>query len=228
MVLFLVLAVVIYQVGQRSKQDVRVIGWANSLIWEAVGTRSSPIFEAAELVEGEAANTWTITGRLAHSTADEGLPTGDYLAEVERTCSAADERACWRLTRLSVDGRLYVTAGIVSLPQPDAEDQDVTDRGTPEPEASDQEASDGTPGETALAAVEGQASQNQEAGSPGSDSAPPSTAGGIAASTPSGLASLSALDRVQQTLDTGAAVDDRRLVDQDGRPVPPLPRRKPR
>lgn len=116
--LFMVAAYLLYQVGQQSKRDSTIIGWANSLVWEALATPSSPLFQDSKVEPAAQGGGWTVTGRIVNVAADRNSPDGDYVAEVTRICAAGNERRCWKLSRLTIGDRFYVGSGIVALPKP--------------------------------------------------------------------------------------------------------------
>ena len=108
-----------------SKRETRVLGWANSLVWERLGMPHDVKFSAVSVArDEERPELWTISGQLEK---EGGRPIESYTAVIERICSSA-ERRCWRLAELEIAGtRMDVgaarAAADVGPPRDDAADQ---------------------------------------------------------------------------------------------------------
>lgn len=230
--LFMVAAYLLYQVGQQSKRDGTIIGWANSLVWEALATPSSPLFQDSKVEPAAQGGGWTVTGRIVNVAADRNIPDGDYVAEVTRICAAGNERRCWKLSRLTIGDRFYVGSGIVALPKPSQQADRIRVKG-----ARDGASPDGTsPDVTSSAEPKATAPQTLPGAEPPAvarpaDSAapdPPPPGAEATEGEPGGtLGTRSALRDIRKSLDDGSGRPAIPLVDQNGRPVPPIPARKP-
>lgn len=221
--LFMVAAYLLYQVGQQSKRDGTIIGWANSLVWEALATPSSPLFQDSKVEPAAQGGGWTVTGRIVNVAADRNIPDGDYVAEVTRICAAGNERRCWKLSRLTIGDRFYVGSGIVALPKPSQQADRIRVKG-----ASPDGTSSAEPKATAPQTLPG--AEPPAVARPADSAAPDPPPPGAEATEeePSGtLGTRSALRDIRKSLDDGSGRPAIPLVDQNGRPVPPIPARKP-
>jgi Putative peptidoglycan binding domain len=104
LLLFLVLALVTHQVLDASRQERLVIGWSNSLVWSALGTPTTPRFEATALSSGDAPKHWIVAGQVAYRDHAGALLQRTYEAAVEQVCAHDERRECWHLGALSLDG----------------------------------------------------------------------------------------------------------------------------
>jgi Putative peptidoglycan binding domain len=104
LLLFLVLALVAYQVLDANRQERLVIGWSNSLVWSALGTPTTPRFEATALSSGDAPKHWIVAGQVAYRDDAGALLQRTYEAAVEQVCAHDERRECWHLGALSLDG----------------------------------------------------------------------------------------------------------------------------
>jgi hypothetical protein len=104
LLLFLVLALVAYRVLDASRQERLVIGWSNSLVWSALGTPTTPRFQATALSSGGAPRRWIVTGQIAYYDDAGALLQRTYKAAVEQVCAHDGRRECWHLGALSLDG----------------------------------------------------------------------------------------------------------------------------
>ncbi len=212
--LAVVAGLVLFYAGNVSKREAKVLGWANSLVWERLGMPHDVRFSSATLARDEERPAfWRIAGQLEKGA---GVPAERYTAVVERICSSA-ERRCWRLaelevagTRLAVDGRRPAKGagppGEVSTGQ--------------QPPASRAGGTNGQNPEAPSAAVQGAGDAAQKAEASPAVPAPPVTpAGGEALAEPPLPADLSS--GLPAGLSSGLS---------DLRPypkMPPLPRRRP-
>jgi Putative peptidoglycan binding domain len=104
LLLFLLLALVAYRVLDAGRQERLVIGWSNSLVWSALGTPTTPHFEATALSSGDGSRHWIVTGQVAYRD-DAGAPLErTYEAAVEQVCTHEEHRECWHLGAMSLDG----------------------------------------------------------------------------------------------------------------------------
>jgi hypothetical protein len=104
LLLFLGLALMAHRVLDANRQERLVIGWSNSLVWRALGTPTTPRFEATALSSGDAPRHWIVTGQVAYRDDAGALLQHTYEAAVEQVCSDDGHRECWRLEALAVDG----------------------------------------------------------------------------------------------------------------------------
>ena len=220
LVLFMAAAYLLYQVGQQSKRDGTVIGWANSLVWEALATPSSPLFQDSKVEPAAQGGGWTVTGRIVNVAAGRNIPDGDYIAEVTRICSAGNERRCWKLSRLTVGDRFYVGSGIVAPPKLGRQADTIRVSG----------ARDGASPSPPLSPRTFPVAEPPAAAQPADNAAPDTPPPGAEATEEepgATLGTLSASLDIRKSLDDGAGRRAIPLVDQNGRPVPPIPERKP-
>lgn len=108
----LALAVFLSQLASQSKRESVVIGWSNSLIWEALDQPDAFEFSAISVHEEEASpDLWTAIGRLTLRD-PEGRPIlRGYTALIQKVCSKEGERVCWQLVELTVAGEPLVREG---------------------------------------------------------------------------------------------------------------------
>jgi hypothetical protein len=104
LLLFLVLALVAYQVMDANRQERLVIGWSNSLVWSALGTPTTPRFEATAVSSGDAPKHWIVAGQVAYRDDAGALLQRTYEAAVEQVCAHNGRRECWHLGAISLDG----------------------------------------------------------------------------------------------------------------------------
>ncbi len=92
----------VFYAANVSKREAKVLGWANSLVWERLGMPHDIRVRAVAAVQDEdRPQLWQIDGQLEKSA---GTPDESYRAIVERVCSSI-ERRCWRLAELEIAGK---------------------------------------------------------------------------------------------------------------------------
>jgi hypothetical protein len=102
LLMFLVLALVAYRGLDASRRERLVIGWSNSFVWSALGTPTTPHFEATALSSND--SHWIVTGQVAYRDKAGAPLERTYEAAVEQVCSHDGRRECWHLGAMSLDG----------------------------------------------------------------------------------------------------------------------------
>ncbi|MGH6947352.1 MAG: peptidoglycan-binding domain-containing protein [Kiloniellales bacterium] len=106
LLLFLGLAVAAHKYLKQSEQDQEIIERANSLVWSLLGSQSSAKFLSPEIQELGEPSSWSVRGDIAlRHTDGSNLQTRYYAAVIAQVCEPANNRECWQLKELAIDGQ---------------------------------------------------------------------------------------------------------------------------
>lgn len=144
LLLFLGLAVAAHKYLKQSEQDQEIIERANSLVWSLLGSQSSAKFLSPEIQELGDPNSWSVRGNVALRQPDgSNLQTRYYAAVIAQVCEPSNNRECWQLKELAIDGQQVDLKALRSQqrvqaeqqpetpPEDDAEARPEQDRGKP-------------------------------------------------------------------------------------------------
>ena len=112
LVCFLALAVTVSLWIKQSKKDEVIIGWAHSLVWEALGGQVAPEFFHTSIERDAGGRGWVVKGKVKQRYELEASSREPYVAMIERVCGFKGLAACWRLTDLEITGEKVALGGL--------------------------------------------------------------------------------------------------------------------
>lgn len=119
---FLVLAVAISLWIKQSKKDEVIIGWAHSLVWEALGGQVTPKFFHTSIERHAGERSWVVKGKVGQRYGLEASRRKPYVAIIERVCGFKELASCWRLNDLEITGVKVALGGTQDRTGPAAPD----------------------------------------------------------------------------------------------------------
>ncbi len=92
------------------RQEQAVLEWSNTLVFKTLRPSYAPEFSSLKVLSGSQPNLWVVSGNVTGPNAEETWPASPFVAVVRKVCSSRRSERCWRLERLTIDGKALVEA----------------------------------------------------------------------------------------------------------------------
>ena len=92
------------------RQEQAVLEWSNTLVFKTLRPSYAPEFSSLKVLSGSQPNLWVVSGNVTGPNAEETWPASPFVAVVRKVCGSRRSERCWRLERLTIDGKALVEA----------------------------------------------------------------------------------------------------------------------